>query len=162
VYALELVKTGATGPKLQAHPANAICPGFSPLVKTEDGKPIASLPDAATDGFPTFCGGILDVPATAQDRYSFGARDVPMSILATSFSSWGNLGRPVVDATGLKGTWDFVVDFTPDPRPKYATLDSGGPTFAGALQKQLGLKLEATRAPVEFLVVDHVEPLTGN
>jgi uncharacterized protein (TIGR03435 family) len=54
------------------------------------------------------------------------------------------------------------VDFTPDPRLAYAIADSGGPTFAGALQQQLGLKLEAKKAPVGFLVVDHVEQLSGN
>ncbi|MDP9050314.1 MAG: TIGR03435 family protein [Acidobacteriota bacterium] len=162
VYALKLVKPGVTGAKLKAHPSNAVCPGFSPLVKTAEGKPIASLPDAAADGFPTFCGGLLDVPASAQDRYSFGARDVTMGLMASALSSWGNLGRPVVDATGLGGTWDFVVDYTPDPRPKYATVDSGGPTFREALQKQLGLKLEAKKAPVPFMVLDHVERLTQN
>jgi uncharacterized protein (TIGR03435 family) len=162
VYALELVRPGAMGPKLRAHPAEAACPGFSPLVKTEEGKPIASLPDAAADGYPTFCGGILGVPASAQDRYSFGARNVSMALIASSFSSWGNLGRPVVDQTGLSGTWDFVLDYTPDPRPDYATVDSGGPTFEAALQKQLGLKLEGKKAPVEFLAIDHVDRLTGN
>ncbi len=102
------------------------------------------------------------MPASAQDRYSFGARNVTMGLIASSFSSWGNLGRPVVDQTGLGGTYDFVLDFTPDPRPKYATVDSGGPTFEGALQKQLGLKLEAKKAPVQFLVLDHVERLAEN
>lgn len=162
VYALEMVKPRQPGAKLRAHPANAGCPAFSPLVKTAEGKPIASLPDAGADGFPTFCGGILGVPASAEDRYSFGARDVTMDLIATSLSSWGNLGRPVVDATGLRGMWDFVVDYTPDPRPKYATVDSGGPTFEGALQKQLGLKLAAQKAPVQFLVIDHLEELTKN
>jgi uncharacterized protein (TIGR03435 family) len=162
VYALELVKAGSTGPRLRPHPADAVCPGFSPLLKTAEGKPVADLPDAGEEGFPTFCGGILGVPASAEDRYSFGARDVTMGLIASSLSSWGNVGRPVVDETGLPGMWDFVLDYTPDPRPKYATIDSGGPTFQGALQKQLGLKLVARKAPVQFLVLDHVDRLSEN
>jgi uncharacterized protein (TIGR03435 family) len=162
VYALELVRPGALGPKLEQHPADAVCPNFSLLEKTADDKPMGSLPDAGSGGFPTFCGSILGVPASAQDRYSFGARDVSMSVIANSFSSWGNLGRPVVDRTELAGKYDFVLDFTPDPRPKYATVDSGGPGFEEALKKELGLKLEAEKGQVEFLVVDHLDDVTAN
>jgi uncharacterized protein (TIGR03435 family) len=161
-YALVLVKPGVTGAKLRPHPADASCPDFSLLEKTPDDKPMGSLPDARDDGYPTFCGGILGVPASAQDRYSFGARNVAMSAVANALSSWGNLGRPVEDKTGLSGRWDFVLDYTPDPRPKYATVDSGGPTFEQALQKQLGLKLESQKGPVDFIVVDHVEKVSEN
>jgi uncharacterized protein (TIGR03435 family) len=162
VYALEVVKQGALGPKLEQHPADAVCPHFSLLEKTVDDKPMGSLPDAGADGYPTFCGSILGVPASAEDRYSFGARNVPMSVIANSFSSWGNLGRPVIDRTGITGMYDFVLDFTPDPRPKYATIDSGGPGFEEALKKQLGLKLEAQKGQVEFLVVDRLEHVAAN
>ena len=162
VYALMLVKPGTTGPKLRQHPADVSCQDFSLLLKTADGKPVVKLPDAGPDGFPTFCGGILDVPASAQDRYSFGARNVPMSMIASSFSSWGNLGRPVVDETGLRGMYDFVLDFTPDLRPSYATIDSGGPSFQEALKQQLGFKLESTKGDVQFLVLDRLEHPTKN
>ena len=161
VYALIVVKPGSMGPKLRKHPADSPCPTFSPLSKTAEGNPVTTLPDAGPDGFPTFCGGILDVPASAQDRYSFGARDVPMSIIAGSFSSSGNLGRPVVDETGLPGNYDFVLDYTPDSRPN-AAVDSGGPSFEQALKEQLGLKLEKQDGDVEFLVLDHVERPSGN
>ena len=85
-----------------------------------------------------------------------------MSVLASALSSWGNLGRPVVDQTGLAGRFDFVMDYTPDPRPAYATADSDGPTFQQALHEELGLKLEAREAAVEFLVLDHVERPDSN
>ncbi|HXE08145.1 MAG TPA: TIGR03435 family protein [Acidobacteriaceae bacterium] len=162
VYAMALVKPGTEGPKLRQHPADSKCQDFSLLLKTADGKPVVKLPDAAPDGFPTFCGGILGVPASAQDRYSFGAGNVPVSMIASSFSSWGNLGRPVVDETGLRGMYDFVLDFTPDPRPSYATIDSGGPSFQEALKQQLGLKLEPAKGDVQFLVLDHLEHPTKN
>jgi uncharacterized protein (TIGR03435 family) len=102
------------------------------------------------------------LPASAEDRYSFGASEVNMSLIASALSSWGNLGRPVVDQTGLTGNFDFVVDFTPDPRPAYATVDSDGPGFQEALKQELGLKLENQRAPVEFLVLDHVDRPDAN
>lgn len=162
VFALQTLKPDTIGPKLQKHPADADCPDFSPHATDEQGVPKPSQPDTGADGFPTFCESILGVPASAQDRYSFGARNVTMSFIATAFSSWGNLGRPVVDETGLKGNYDFVLDYTPEPRPRYATIDSGGPTFQEAVRKQLGLKLQSTSALVSFLMLDHVEQPSTN
>ncbi len=157
VFALKLIKVDTLGPKLQPHPNGATC--SDPSLKSTDAndKPVALPLQPLKGGFPTVCNGILGLPASAPDRYSFGAADVPMSLIASALSSWGDLGRPVVDQTGLPGKYDFVLDFTPDPRPSYATIDSGGPGFQEALKLQLGLRLEAERAPVEFVVIDHVE-----
>lgn len=156
VFALVTVKAGALGPKLQPHPAEATC--SSPKLKstTAEGKSVNLPLQPVKGGFPVVCNGILGLQASAQDRYSFGAANVPMSLIASALSSWGNLGRPVVDETGLTGNFDFVMDYTPDPRPAYATIDSGGPGFQEALKQQLGLQLDSQRAPVEFLVLDHV------
>jgi len=162
VLALVTIKPGSTGPKLRKHPADSSCPGFSPHATDVHGTPVPDPPETVAQGFPTFCGGILGVPASAQDRYSFGARNVPMSFIATSFDSWGHLDRPVVDETALGGPYDFVLEFTPEPPPKYATIDSGGPTFQEALRKQLGLRLEAKTGSIKFLVLDHVERPSEN
>jgi uncharacterized protein (TIGR03435 family) len=162
-FGLLPMKEGVLGPKLQRHPADAVCPEYAPHAVGDDGSPAAPPPDTGAGGFPTHCGGVLGLPASARDRYSFGGRNLPMSMIAKSLSSWGNLGRPVVDRTGLGGNYDFVVEFTPDPPPAYAQgIDSGGPTFQEALKQQLGLKLEAGKAPVEYLVVDRVEHLREN
>jgi uncharacterized protein (TIGR03435 family) len=123
--------------------------------------------ETVAGGFPTICGGIVGMTASAHDRYRFGARNVRMSLITNSLTSWGNLGRPVVDQTGLSGTYDLVLEFTPEPpqgsSPAANTsLDSGGPTFQGALKQQLGLKLESQKGQVEVLVFDRVEPLTEN
>ncbi len=157
VFALVPVQPGKTGPKLQPHPASTTCSNPFPKPKEPDIKPAVEPLQAVKGGFPAVCNGILGLPASAQDRYSFGGANISMSLIASSLSSWGNLGRPVVDRTGLSGTYDFVMDYTPDPRPSYATIDSGGPGFQEALKQQLGLKLEPERAPVEFLALDHVE-----
>jgi uncharacterized protein (TIGR03435 family) len=70
------------------------------------------------------------------------------------------LDRPVVDRTGLTGTFDIRLTFTrDDPQaPSMAALpDGAAPTIFNALQEQLGLKLEPTKAPIEVLVIDHAE-----
>jgi uncharacterized protein (TIGR03435 family) len=56
-------------------------------------------------------------------------------------------GRLVVDHTGLTGGFDMDMKWTPDELGTNADL-------FGALQEQLGLKLEAIRAPVEVIVIE--------
>lgn len=77
---------------------------------------------------------------------------VPLSMLADHLSSpFYQLGRQVVDLTGLKGTYDFTLDWTvPGP-------DSQAPSLFTALQEQLGLRLEAQKRSVDVLVVDSLE-----
>jgi uncharacterized protein (TIGR03435 family) len=73
--------------------------------------------------------------------------------------------RLVFDRTGLTGNFEIDLTWTPDrlpsgPPPPGAppvTIDPNGPSLFTALQEQLGLKLESERAPVEVLVIDHVE-----
>ena len=62
------------------------------------------------------------------------------------------VGRQVVDRTGLEGRWDFYVTFSPDDSP-----NADAPNLFTALQEQLGLKLDATRGPVNVFVIDRVE-----
>jgi uncharacterized protein (TIGR03435 family) len=73
----------------------------------------------------------------------------------------------VVDRTGLSGRYDFTLEWTPESnRPAASDTDAQsdlrGPTFEEALKEQLGLKLESTRAPVDVLVIDHVERPSEN
>ena len=79
--------------------------------------------------------------------------------------------RPVVDQTGLQGRWDFVLTWTPD-ETQFASLGvkvpppsdkpDAPPDLATAMQSELGLKLVATKAMVDVIVVDHVEKPTAN
>jgi uncharacterized protein (TIGR03435 family) len=72
----------------------------------------------------------------------------------------GQVGRPVVDRTGLTATYTFALYFT--PAGAVAADDTQPGIFAG-LQEQLGLKLEPGRGPVEMLIVDRAEKVpTGN
>ena len=81
------------------------------------------------------------------------------------------LDRPVVDQTGLTGKYDFTLDWTPDESqfggrggqaPPPADNAEVPPDLYTAIQQQLGLKLESTRAPVEVLVIDRVEKPSEN
>ena len=68
--------------------------------------------------------------------------------------------RPVTDATGLTGRYDFDLEWLPDETQFGGQLqgsqDSAQPGLFAALREQLGLRIAATRGPVETLVVDHV------
>jgi hypothetical protein len=69
----------------------------------------------------------------------------------------GSAGRMVVDRTGLTGTYDVDLRFA---RSNLQTAPAAGvdlPSLFTALQEQLGLKLESTTGPVEFLVIDRIE-----
>jgi len=98
-----------------------------------------------------------------------------ISFLARALS--GQLGRTVVDKTGLTGLYNFTLQWTPDQRQTQmfkgpgagpgepdgaATPDTSGPSIFTAVQEQLGLKLESAKGPVEILVIDHVEPPSEN
>ena len=84
------------------------------------------------------------------------------------------LGRTVVDKTGLTGNYDFTLDYTPDnmpmpmpgapeggPKPEMQP-NAGGPSLFTAVQEQLGLKLEATKATVDVVVIDHIDQPSEN
>ncbi len=58
--------------------------------------------------------------------------------------------RIVVDRTGLQGSYDVEIDWAADP-------GSDKPSIFTAVQEQLGIKLESTKAPVDVFVIDHVE-----
>jgi uncharacterized protein (TIGR03435 family) len=89
-----------------------------------------------------------------------------MQQLATNLAA--RVERVVIDKTGLTDRFDFTLTFTPDrmpaaaPPPGLPPIDPNGPGLFTALQEQLGLKLVASKGPVEVLVIDRVEHLTPN
>jgi len=69
-------------------------------------------------------------------------------------------GRPVADRTGLTGAFDFDLQWTNGPVAPAAGAPAppdDGPSIFGALQEQLGLRLEPGRAPFDVVVVDAVQ-----
>jgi uncharacterized protein (TIGR03435 family) len=92
------------------------------------------------------------------------------------------MDRPVVDSTGLKGTYDIDMTFMPDerdqmrnrlgpamvgpppggvtdPRPAESAEDATAGSIFSAVQEKLGLKLDARKSPAEILVIDHAEKI---
>lgn len=76
------------------------------------------------------------------------------------------LERPVVNSTGLEGNYNFKLAWTPDLGPSVSGGESadisGAPSLFTALQEQLGLRLEATKGPIDMLVIDSVEKPSDN
>ena len=102
------------------------------------------------------------MPPSVAGRVRFGGRNITIGFIADSLSASVDLGRPMLDRTGLAGTFDFTLEWTrqrrdspslgPDVLP-----DSSELTFQEALKDQLGLKLEPQSGPVDIIVVDHIE-----
>jgi len=97
---------------------------------------------------------------------------VPMPVLASVLS--GILGRPVLDQTGLVGTYAFKLEWTPDSGGSnpiatekaeaagVPATDPSGPSLFNAIQEQLGLRLEPQKGPVSFILIDQVERPSAN
>jgi uncharacterized protein (TIGR03435 family) len=100
------------------------------------------------------------------------ARDVSMAQLADILQSLIPLtdperdNRPVVDRTGLAGRFDFDLTWAPDPAlsggPSGATELARAPDLFTAVEEELGLKLEAQKASMDILVLDHAERPSEN
>jgi uncharacterized protein (TIGR03435 family) len=147
VYALVMTRPGSPGPGLKRSTQDC-----SPeAIKTMAGR--GGPPPGP--GSPVLCGARM-LPG----RVQLGG--MPISTFAGPLG--GLTGRIVVDRTGLIGSWDFDLTFAPEPgRGVVADVpppDPNGPSIFTALQEQLGLKLEATKAPVDVVVIDSVEPPT--
>ena len=83
------------------------------------------------------------------------------------------LGRPVIDKTGLTGLFDVKLEWTPgseqapgpfgpNPDAPPPPADSSGPSIFTALQEQLGLRLDSTKGPVEVVVIDSAQKPSEN
>ncbi len=64
----------------------------------------------------------------------------------------GFVDRPLVDATGLSGSFEWVLSFSATD-----SFDSQAPSIYTAFQEQLGLRLESRRGPFQVLVIDSVQ-----
>jgi bla regulator protein BlaR1 len=153
VYALTLIKPGKWGPKLIRHADGPPCDASAP------GGPTTGPPDPSADVFPLRCETETTWPSK-NGRKVTGSRNTTMALLASMLSRIA--GRPVVDQSGITEMIDYRLEWTleandllpagvevlPDPNPV---------TFVDAAREQLGLKLQSTKAPVQSLVIDHIE-----
>jgi uncharacterized protein (TIGR03435 family) len=79
-----------------------------------------------------------------------------MQVGNLAFSLSGTVGRVIFDKTGLTALYDIDLTWSPDNEP------DSGPSIFTALQEQLGLKLEPAKAPVDVVVIDHLERPSEN
>jgi uncharacterized protein (TIGR03435 family) len=89
----------------------------------------------------------------------------PIAVLVRSASS--RMRAPVIDKTGLSGTFEYFVYMAQESPETLGgagspSVDLGVPTYTTALREQLGLKLEATRGLVDVLLIDSVQHPTEN
>jgi len=121
--------------------------------------------------------GLPPGPPPAGERPQCGMRMAPNQVMAGGVPLAQLLPvlsqftqRVVIDRTGLEGNFDIDLTFTPDRMPQgppppgvqIPSFDPNGPSLFTAVQEQLGLKLESERAPIEVLVIDHVERPTAD
>ena len=152
VYALTLPKGSSKLPEAKEGGCQEMTPG----------KP---LPPPTPGQFPpTPCGGFFMGPGHLE-----GGK-ISMTQLANALTNI--LGRPVIDRTEFKGTFDAKLDFTPEgtafrggpvpeglPAPKF---DTNAPNIFTALQDSFGVKLESTKGPQDTIYIEHVEKPSEN
>lgn len=143
VYALVLARAdGRLGPKLVASTQECGAPA-------RGGAPGAAAPPPREP-----CGMNMNGTGTTAMLKGIGQ---PLARLATTLSGSGVEGI-MVDRTGLTGNFDIELQWTPENlRSAAAAVGGDGPSLFTALQEQLGLKLESSRGPVEYLVIDSAE-----
>ena len=167
VYALTLIKPGRWGPKLIRHADGPPCEVSGPR------DPATGLSDPGADVFPPRCETQTSVPGKNGRRVQ-GSRNTTMAILSGFLARTG--GRPVVDRTGITDRIDYRLEWTPESNfersgggqkiPGISGVevepDPNPVTFLDAVREQLGLKLKSTKAPVQILVIDHIERPSEN
>jgi uncharacterized protein (TIGR03435 family) len=122
-------------------PVYLLVKGDKPLKMTDAKEKIEFQWAGAVRGGPPFSDGIRGLNESMEDL----ARRLAVP-----------LGRPVLDRTGITGTFDFQAEYASgDPNP-----DIAGVILTSV--RDLGLKLEQSRGPVETIVIDHIEKPTAN
>jgi uncharacterized protein (TIGR03435 family) len=114
-------------------------------------------------------------PTAPSGAFTLTCQNTPMERLAERLQGLAPVNAPVFDATGLEGGWDFALSYSqlrptqaiglgpggdnnavPGAVPQ-ASDPTGGYTVFEALEKELGLKLQAQKRPVPVVVIDHIE-----
>lgn len=142
------------------------------LAAHREEKPVKvyAMVEAKSGGFklkPAEGGEPVCAPSIGTDNvYHRECRNMSMEGLAEQLPNFAPRffeGRPVVDATGLTGAWDFRIDWTP-LRGGLAGLGAGpdqefdtGTTIFATMQRNLGIKLEQREQPMPVIVIERVD-----
>jgi uncharacterized protein (TIGR03435 family) len=150
VFSLVVAKNG---PKLAVS---------KPVEKVEDGAAPPASPGPlkkGKDGYPILREG-TSMAMTSYEGHPVArmqGRDQNIAYLTRMLG--GQIGSPVIDATGLTGKYDFVMSWVPRRPGAMADTEEFGPSIFSAVQDQLGLKLVSKKGPVEILVIDRAEKI---
>ena len=161
VLGLVPAKPGKTGPQLKQHSADSPCPA------TESSVPSAPV-ETILRTWPPNCRHTRDTHLPGGWRLA--GRNVSMGEIADALNGEGvgRGNRIIVDQTGLKGTFDFVMDFAEESEHwanedvTKSRLEVPLLTFQEAVTDQLGLKLVRKTAPADCFVLVHVEHPSPN
>ena len=146
VHALTVVRQGRLGPGLR--PSTVDCAAYFAERTKNPGLPQPQ----GSDGRP-LCASSYDFSKPgAQGLRSAGT----IATLVRMMQAF--VERPIVDDTGLTGSFEWMLTFGMSP----AANDAGIPGISTAVQEQLGLKFEPRTAPYEVLVIDSVEMPSEN
>jgi uncharacterized protein (TIGR03435 family) len=156
-----------------------------PVYSLEFARSSSTLMEAPPDpdSEPGFATGNMDPKGGAVLRYGkdsvfafvdnkIDAKKLPMTIFAEWLSRY--MDRPVVDMTGLKGRYDFVLNLSPDdframylrsaisagvplPPQLLGTLDGSSLGSLYSALQNIGLKLQPGKAPLDLLVIDSIQ-----
>jgi uncharacterized protein (TIGR03435 family) len=140
--------------KLVLHTGSQPLPAF--VLTTGKGPPKLKPAEASGDSDCKFQESPHDPAPNTLPLIAFSCHHTNMEEFARQLHNWAgyDLTDPVVDSTGLKGSWDFDIKWNPPMR-----LNNGptGISIFDAVDKQLGLKLERQTAPRPVLIVDSVD-----
>ncbi len=146
--------------KLVVHKELKESPVYALTLARRDGRPGSRLTPSAAECQPPDSGRGAPSPQAPAPRCGFrlgdgvlSGRGATMSRLAGELSF---VGRQVIDRTGLTGSFDIDLEWTPDA-PGAAPSPDAGPSIFTAIQEQLGLKLEPSTAQLEIVVIDSAE-----
>jgi uncharacterized protein (TIGR03435 family) len=126
---------------------------------------------AVNQGAKPVCGNFGSTSNGVNRSWSLGGESLSNFANGTLSSV---LDRPVLDKTGITGIFNIHLEFGLDESIRAGVFGGGrplsppppdiekGPSIFTALEQQLGLKLDKTRGPHEFLVIDRVERPSGN
>ena len=140
---------------LVLHAGTKPLPAF--VLSVSRGAPKMTQSDGATDPNCRYVDPPANPPPSAVGLITFSCHNTSMETLAQDLHDWANgyVTSPVSDQTGLKGGWDFDIKWT--NKGQLAKAGADGISIFDAVDKQLGLKLEAKTAPLPVITVDSVK-----
>lgn len=131
---------------------------FGPLFRRNDERecsepvpPLQPVEGAKEPAVPLPCGADMFRPG------HLAARAMTLNNILVALARFSTIDRVVVDRTGLTGKFDWEIQWTPEALSAGTPAANDGLSVFQAFRDQAGLKLDARKALVDVLVIDHVE-----